>query len=72
MTDIARRLARKYTELVEKCFDETENLWEKYNVVEGNVNICQEGTGKMPAMMGWSAGTYLAMKRFITEFEERT
>ena len=72
MTEIALRLARKYTELVEKCFDETENLWEKYNVVEGNVNICQEGTGKMPAMMGWSAGTYLAMKRFITEFEERT
>ena len=72
MTEIALRLARKYTELVEKCFDETENLWEKYNVVEGNVNICQEGTGKMPAMMGWSAGTYLAMKRFITEFVERT
>ena len=72
MTEIALRLARKYTELVEKCFDETENLWEKYNVVEGNVNICQEGTGKMPAMMGWSAGTYLAMKQLITEFEERT
>ena len=67
MTDIARRLARKYTELVEKCFDKTENLWEKYNVVEGNVNICQEGTGKMPAMMGWSAGVYLAVKKYLEQ-----
>ncbi len=67
MTEIALRLARKYTELVEKCFDETENLWEKYNVVEGNVNICQEGTGKMPAMMGWSAGVYLAVKKYLEQ-----
>lgn len=65
MTDISVRLAKKYTTLVEKCFEETNNLWEKYNVVEGSVNICQEGTGKMPAMMGWSAGVYLAVKRYL-------
>lgn len=65
MTDISMRLAKKYTTLVEKCFEETNNLWEKYNVVEGSVNICQEGTGKMPAMMGWSAGVYLAVKMYL-------
>ncbi len=60
--EVASRLAAKYTSLVEKCFEETGNLWEKYNVAEGNVNICQEGSGEMPAMMGWSAGVYLALK----------
>ena len=59
----AQRVAKKYTSLVEKCFDETEHLWEKYNVREGSSNAVGEyGT---PSMIGWSAGVYLALKAEI-------
>ena len=63
--DDARRIAKKYTELVEKVFDETGNLWEKYNVVDGNINVSNEY--KMPPMMGWSAGVYIASKKILEE-----
>ena len=56
----ARRVGEKYTSLVEKCFDETEHLWEKYNVRDGSSNAVGEyGT---PTMIGWSAGVYQALK----------
>ena len=51
--------------VVEKVFDATQNLWEKYNVVEGSSNVCDEY--KMPAMMGWSAGVYLDAEKFLEE-----
>lgn len=38
-------------------FEKTGCLWEKYNVVEGSINVTNEY--EMPAMMGWSAGVYL-------------
>lgn len=56
----AREVAERYIRLVERVYDQTENLWEKYNVVEGNVKVNTESP--MPAMMGWSAGVYLALK----------
>lgn len=62
--ETAQRLARKYVTLVEKVFAETGNLWEKYNMVEGNINVNQEDAGSMPPMMGWSAGVYLFAKSF--------
>lgn len=62
--ETAKRLAEKYVTLAEKVFDETGKLWEKYNIVEGNININQEDPGKMPAMMGWSAGVYLFADKF--------
>ena len=56
----ARRVAEKYVSLVEKCFAETEHLWEKYNVQNGSSNAVGEyGT---PTMIGWSAGVYLSLK----------
>ncbi len=61
----AKRIAEKYVMLVEKVFEETGNLWEKYNVVEGNINVTNEY--EMPAMMGWSAGAYLAAKNYLSE-----
>jgi len=64
----AKRIAKKYVALVEKVFDETRNLWEKYNVVKGNVEVNNEY--KMPAMMGWSAGIYLAAKKMTKYIEE--
>lgn len=61
--DDALRVAGKYVSLVEKCFDETGHLWEKYNVREGSSNAVGEyGT---PAMIGWSAGVYLSLKAKI-------
>lgn len=53
----AKRIAEKYVKLVNKTFDETGNLWEKYNVVSGGIDVVNEY--EMPAMMGWSAGVYL-------------
>lgn len=61
--DEAKRVALKYTSLVEKVFSETDNLWEKYNVVEGNINVA--GEYELPKMMGWSAGVYLAAKEYL-------
>lgn len=61
--DIAKRIAKKYLALVENVFNETGNLWEKYNVVEGNINVSNEY--EMPSMMGWTAGVYLALKKFV-------
>lgn len=63
--DEATRIAEKYIRLVEKVFDETGNLWEKYNVVEGNVKVNTESP--MPAMMGWSAGVYLVLKAELSK-----
>lgn len=61
----AAEIAQKYIALVDKVFEETGNLWEKYNVVEGNLNVNHESKKRMPAMMGWSAGVYLAALEYI-------
>ena len=59
----AERIALKYTSLAEQVFEKTDNLWEKYNVVEGNINVT--GEYELPKMMGWSAGVYLAAKEYL-------
>ena len=51
--------------VMEKVFDETGSLWEKYNVVEGNINVIRRTT--MPSMMGKSAGSYLMLKKYAEE-----
>lgn len=61
----AKRIAEKYVALVEDDFEKTDNLWEKYNVVEGNINVTNEYD--MPPMMGWSAGVYLACRDLLKE-----
>ncbi|MBE6629466.1 MAG: alpha,alpha-trehalase [Ruminococcaceae bacterium] len=61
----ALRLAQKFVHTVERTFAQTGKLFEKYNVREGNADAVSEyGT---PEMMGWTAGTYLALKKFLTE-----
>ena len=55
--DDARRIAETYTRTVEREFERTGNLWEKYNVVTGTVSASFEYD--TPPMMGWSAGVYL-------------
>jgi len=58
----AERIAEKFCSLVEKIYRQTGCLWEKYNVVEGNVKTTDERY-KMPPMLGWTAGVYLAFRR---------
>lgn len=53
----AIRITNKYVTNVVKTFIATNNLWEKYNVVEGNVNVSNEYS--MPPMIGWTAGVFL-------------
>lgn len=59
----AGRLAKKYVDMVAQNFDVTGNLWEKYNVVEGNINVSNEY--EMPTMMGWTAGTFCSLCSFL-------
>ncbi len=63
LCDDAKRIARKYVSLVEDVFEQTGNLWEKYNVVKGNIDVANEYD--MPSMMGWTAGVYLVAKKYL-------
>lgn len=56
-TEDALRLAKKYTDTVERCFETTGTLWEKYNVVTGSITHSKEYN--TPPIMGWTAATYL-------------
>lgn len=62
-TEDARRIAEKYITATDGIFAETGNLWEKYNVIDGTINTRNEY--KLPPMLGWTAGTYLYMKRLL-------
>ena len=59
----AMRIAKKYVDLVERCFEQTGHFWEKYNVVEGNVEVVDEY--KMPAMLGWTFGVYYGFCKLL-------
>ena len=56
MLQEARRIASKYMQTVERNFDKTGIVWEKYNAKTGGVGDTRE-SGKNP-MLGWSAGIY--------------
>lgn len=61
--DDARRIAAKYVGMVTRTFAQTHNMWEKYNVVEGNINVSNEY--EMPTMIGWTAGTFLVCAQYL-------
>ena len=61
----ALRIARKYIDTVARNFAQTGNLWEKYNVVTGQVSVTQEY--ETPPMMGWSAGVFLYCENLLEE-----
>ena len=63
--DDAKRIAEKYVAVVDKNFATTENLWEKYNVLTGEISTAKEY--KSPEMMGWSAGVYLYCMGLLEE-----
>lgn len=56
----AKRIRSKYVNIVYDVFKSTGTLWEKYNAVEGNINVTEEY--KTPPMIGWNAGIYAYMR----------
>lgn len=54
--DLAKEIKRKYVSTVEKVFDETGHLWEKYDALTGKVSVTPEY--ETPRMIGWTAGVY--------------
>lgn len=53
----ADRVAQKYIDAIDAIFAQTGQLWEKYNALEGSINVTDEY--KMPGdFMGWTAGVY--------------
>jgi len=61
--DDAKRIAKKFLDLMEKCFSETGHLWEKYDVVSGNADALAEY--ETPAMLGWTYGTYRVFSEIL-------
>lgn len=62
--DDAKRIAKKYVNLIEENFQKTNNLWEKYNVKTGGVDVKLESSN-MPPMMGWTAGVYIEASNYL-------
>ncbi|MEN8155775.1 MAG: trehalase family glycosidase [Bacteroidota bacterium] len=58
----AQRIADKYTNLVVKNFKETGNIWEKYNVANGTIEVNNEY--EMPPLMGWSASVFIITSEY--------
>lgn len=56
LTEDADRVMNKYLDTVDRCFEQTGELWEKYDAKNGIVSVTSEYT--TPAMMGWTAGIY--------------
>ena len=61
----AKRIARKFVNTVERCFTATGHLWEKYNMLDGSVNVCNEYD--MPPMLGWTFGVYTVFLKLLSE-----
>ena len=53
----ATRIAKKYMSTIEKNFERTGIIWEKYDAITGEIGCNVEGeTGEM---LGWTAGVYV-------------
>ena len=57
-----REIAKRYTQLIEKVYVETGNLWEKY---DGNTGLIASQDYAAPAMLGWTTGVYLVLKEHL-------
>ena len=61
--ELAITVAKRYVALLDANFDQTGNLWEKYNGVTGQVVNAEYDA---PPMMGWTAGIYLFFCNLLT------
>ncbi len=59
----AQRIMHKFVHVIEKVFDETGNLWEKYDVCTGKCAASKEYA--TPPMMGWTAGVYVLFRKML-------
>lgn len=59
----ANRVAKKYINTLDSCYQKTNSLWEKYSVIDGGVAYSKEY--ETPQMMGWTAGTYRYLQEQI-------
>lgn len=59
----AKRIAKKYVNTVVQNFKKTNNLWEKYNVKEGDLSVSSEY--EMPPFIGWTAGIFVYASNYL-------
>lgn len=59
----ASRVARSFLGTVERCHAKTGELWEKYNVVRGTLDVQDEYP--MPPLVGWTAASVLWLKSLL-------
>ncbi len=64
----ARRIARKFVELQLRLYGTTGRLWEKYNVVEGNLDLPRERYPSVP-MHGWSSAALAYLGNMLFGWE---
>lgn len=64
----ARRIASKYVSSIISIYGQTGKLWEKYNVVKGDIDVNNEY--EMPEMLGWTAGVFVYSADYLQENEK--
>ncbi len=64
----ARRVAEKFLALLIQVYQQTDKLYEKYNVVAGNIQLPKERTSEIPSLHGWtSAAAVILGRRVFTD-----
>jgi alpha,alpha-trehalase len=63
-TGEARRIAGKYLSVMMRTYSHTGKLWEKYNVVEGNLSFPKERY-RVPPMHGWSSAAVVVLGDYL-------
>ena len=62
-TEPAKRLTEKFLLAIASLYEKSNDLWEKYNAVDGTLNVVNEY--EMPSMLGWTAGTFVALMHMM-------
>ena len=60
-TEDALRIAEKYVKLIDRNYEKTNCLWEKYSGVTGGIAQREYSTQCDTKMIGWTAGVYIAL-----------
>lgn len=61
----ARRIAEKYVALMVQLYEQNGFLYEKYNVVDGNVDLPFERQHETPPFHGWSSAAAVVLGRYL-------
>jgi len=65
----AKRIAGKYLKLILAIYNKTGKIWEKYNVVDGNLEFPVERYG-LPAIHGWTCSTVVLFGRLFFNMDK--